>query len=166
MIIFTDAITGDELCSDAFNMLPMGALVEVNCENVTIKEGEVDIGANASAEEQSEALEDGAKTVNNLVHTFRLQATSFDKKSYMTYLKGYMKAVKTHLAETNPERVEAFEKEAQEAAKKIIANFKDYEFYVGESMNPEGMVALLNYREDGIQAYFSFWSDGLKSVKV
>jgi hypothetical protein len=46
-------------------MLPMGALVEVNCENVTIKEGEVDIGANASAEEQSEALEDGAKTVSN-----------------------------------------------------------------------------------------------------
>jgi hypothetical protein len=58
----------------------------------------------------------------------------------MTYLKGYMKAVKTHLAEHNPERVEAFEKEAQEAAKKIIGNFKDYEFYVGESMNPEGSV--------------------------
>ncbi|PLW33515.1 hypothetical protein PCANC_16458 [Puccinia coronata f. sp. avenae] len=166
MIIFTDAITGDELCSDAFNMIPVGALTEVNCDNIIIKEGDVDIGANASAEEQSEALEDGAKTVNNLVHTFRLQATSFDKKTYMTYLKGYMKAVKAHLATSNPERVEAFEKEAQEAAKKIIANFKDYEFYVGESMNPDGMVALLNYREDGVQAYFSFWADGLKQMKV
>ncbi|KAH9455803.1 hypothetical protein MJO28_005836 [Puccinia striiformis f. sp. tritici] len=166
MIIFTDAITGDELCSDAFPMLPVGALVEVNCENVTIKEGEVDIGANASAEEQAEALEDGASTVNNLVHTFRLAPTSFDKKTYMTYLKGYMKAVKAHLAATKPERVEAFEKGAQEAAKKILANFKDYEFYVGESMNPDGMVALLNYREDGVQAYFSFWTDGLKEVKV
>jgi hypothetical protein len=51
-----------------------------------------------------------------------------------------MKAVKAHLATSNPERVEAFEKEAQEAAKKIIANFKDYEFYVGESMNPDGSV--------------------------
>ncbi|POV99442.1 hypothetical protein PSHT_13554 [Puccinia striiformis] len=147
-------------------MLPVGALVEVNCENVTIKEGEVDIGANASAEEQAEALEDGASTVsdilkplsrsqphsqshlvsfddvqvNNLVHTFRLAPTSFDKKTYMTYLKGYMKAVKAHLAATKPERVEAFEKGAQEAAKKILANFKDYEFYVGESMNPDGSV--------------------------
>ena len=44
----------------------------------------------------------------------------------------------------------AFEKGAQNFAKKIIANFKDYEFYTGENMNPDGMVALLNYREDGI----------------
>ncbi len=25
--------------------------------------------------------------VNNVVHSFRLEATSFDKKSYLTYLK-------------------------------------------------------------------------------
>ena len=39
-----------------------------------------------------------------------------------------MKAVKTKLQETNPDRVEAFEKGAQNFAKKIVANFKDYEF--------------------------------------
>lgn len=60
-----------------------------------------------------------------------------------------MKTVKTHLQETNPDRVAAFEKEAAAFAKQVIGNFKDYEFYVGESMNPDGMVALLNYREDG-----------------
>ena len=54
-----------------------------------------------------------------------------------------MKAVKEHLQKTNPDRVAAFEKGAQAFAKKIVGNFKDYEFYVGESMNPEGMVALL-----------------------
>lgn len=54
-----------------------------------------------------------------------------------------MKTVKTQLQETNPERVAAFEKGAQAFAKKIVANFKDFEFYVGESMNPDGMVALL-----------------------
>jgi hypothetical protein len=54
-----------------------------------------------------------------------------------------MKAVKANLSETKPDRVAAFEKEAAEFAKKIVGNFKDYEFYVGESMNPEGMVALL-----------------------
>jgi hypothetical protein len=54
-----------------------------------------------------------------------------------------MKAVKTKLQETNPDRVPVFEKNAQAFAKKIVTNFKDYEFYVGESMNPEGMVALL-----------------------
>lgn len=54
-----------------------------------------------------------------------------------------MKAVKTQLQESNPDRVAAFEKGAQDLAKKIVANFKDYEFYIGESMNPDGMVCLL-----------------------
>ena len=26
--------------------------------------------------------------VNNIIHSFRLQSTSFDKKSYLAYLKG------------------------------------------------------------------------------
>jgi hypothetical protein len=47
----------------------------------------IDIGANASAEEGEEALEDGAMQVNNVVNSFRLQQTSFDKKSYLSHLK-------------------------------------------------------------------------------
>jgi len=134
---------------------------------ITVKAGaDVDIGGNPSAEEGEEALEEGASQVNNIVHSFRLQTTSFDKKSYLTYLKAYMKAVKAKLAETNPDRVEAFEKGAQGYAKKIVANFKDFEFYTGESMNPDGMVALLNYRADGVTPYFTFWKDGLKEVKL
>ena len=39
-----------------------------------------------------------------------------------------MKAVKAKLAETKPDRVDAFEKGAQVYAKKIVANFKDFEF--------------------------------------
>lgn len=48
----------------------------------------IDIGANASAEEAGEDLEDGAVQVNNVVSSFRLQSTSFDKKGYLAYLKG------------------------------------------------------------------------------
>ena len=49
----------------------------------------LDTGANASAEGgDDEALEDTAVKVNNIVHSFRLQNTSFDKKSYLSYLKG------------------------------------------------------------------------------
>lgn len=77
-----------------------------------------------------------------------------------------MKAIKSYLAEHNPERVDAFEKGAQAFAKKLVANFKDYEFYTGESMDPDGMVVLLNYREDGTTPYLTFWKDGLKQVKV
>ncbi|KAL1738557.1 Mss4-like protein [Schizophyllum fasciatum] len=167
MLLYEDILTGDEMFSDAFPIKVVDDTVyEVDCQMIVVKEGDVDIGANPSQEEQDEAIENGAQQVNNVVHSFRLQSTQFDKKSFLTYLKGYMKAVKTKLAETNPDQVATFEKGASTYAKKIIANFKDYEFYTGESMNPDGMVALLNYREDGVTPYFTFWKDGLKEVKL
>lgn len=43
-------------------------------------------------------------------------------------MQGYMKSVKSHLATTQPEQVEAFEKGASAYAKKLIAGFKDLEF--------------------------------------
>lgn len=39
-----------------------------------------------------------------------------------------MKALKTKLEETSPERVAGFEKDAAAFAKKVVTNFKDYEF--------------------------------------
>ncbi|RVD87579.1 uncharacterized protein DFL_001804 [Arthrobotrys flagrans] len=165
MIIYKDILTDDEIFSDAYDFKVIDDIAyEVDCKMITVKQGaDVDIGANASTEEAEETVEDGMITVNNVVYSFRLQSTSFDKKSYLTYLKGYMKAVKAKL---DPSRVEAFEKGAQAFAKKIVGGFKDYEFYVGESMNPEGIVLLLNYREDGITPYFTIWKDGLSEMKV
>lgn len=48
----------------------------------------LDTGANASAEGGDEGVEDTTETVNNIVYSFRLQPTSFDKKSFMSHLKG------------------------------------------------------------------------------
>jgi len=139
---------------------------EVDCKMITQTVGDIDIGANASTEEAEESVEDGATQVNNVVFSFRLHSTSFDKKSWTSYIKGYMKAVKANLEKTDPARVEEFTKGAQSAVKKILGNFKNYEFYVGESMNPDGMVLLLNYREDGFTPYFTIWKDGLSEMKV
>ncbi|GAA5969356.1 hypothetical protein JCM3765_001278 [Sporobolomyces pararoseus] len=167
MLLYTDILTGDELISDAYDVKLVDDIVyEADCQMITIKEGEVDIGANASAEEAAEELQEGETQVNNIVHSFRLTETQFDKKSFLSYLKGYMKAVKAKLQETAPDRVEAFEKGAAAYAKKIVGNFKNYQFFVGESMNPDGMICLLDYREDGSTPYFIFWRDGLKEVKL
>ncbi|KAG8797964.1 hypothetical protein FRC17_007597 [Serendipita sp. 399] len=185
MLLYEDIITGDEMFSDAFPLWVAEDLnadfgpsyprkevdevaYEVDCAMVTFKEGDVDIGANPSTEEQEEGVDDTAQTVNNVVHSFRLQPTTFDKKSYLGYLKGYMKAIKAKLQENGCSEadVKAFETKAGAFAKKVVGNFKDFEFYTGESMNPEGMVALLNYREDGVTPYFTFWKDGLKQVKL
>lgn len=165
MLLYEDVISGDEMFSDAFPMKEVdGIAYEVDCQMIVIKEGDVDIGANPSAEEQEEALEAGASTVNNIAHSFRLQATVFDKKAYLAHLKGYMKAVAEKLGDDDA--VAAFKTKANDFAKKIVGNFKDYEFYIGENMNPDGMVALLNYRDDGITPYFTFWKHGLKEVKL
>ncbi|KAF9780178.1 translationally controlled tumor-associated [Thelephora terrestris] len=168
MLLYTDILTGDEMFSDAFQVTLVDDIVyEVKCTMITVKAGaDVDIGANPSAEDQEDALEEGSTQVNDVVHSFRLQGTGFDKKSYIAHIKGYMKAIKAELQKSNPDRVETFEKGAANYFKKISANFKDFEFYTGESMNPDGLVALLNYREDGITPFFTFWKDGLKEVKL
>lgn len=52
-----------------------------------------------------------------------------------------MKKVKEALKEkgASDDEVVAFEKGASTFAKKVVANFKDYEFLIGESMDPDGM---------------------------
>ena len=169
MIIFKDALTDDEIISDSYDMKEVdGVVYEVDCAMITEDAVHVDTGANASAEEADEALEDTAIKVNNVVNSFRLVSTSFDKKSYLSYLKGYMKSVKKFLQESgkSEEEVKEFETKAQGFAKKVIGSFKDWEFYTGESMNPDGMVVLLNYREDGTTPYVVVWKHGLKQMKV
>jgi len=67
-----------------------------------------------------------------VVHSFRLQSTQFDKKSYLTHLKGYMKSVKETMKANGADdaAVKTFETGASAYAKKIVANFKDYDFFV------------------------------------
>ncbi|KAI8799380.1 translationally controlled tumor protein [Cladochytrium replicatum] len=169
MLLYRDVISGDEMFSDAYKIQEIDdALYEVNCRMITIKEGaDVDIGGNPSAEGgEDEALEDGMVTVNDVVYSFRLQQTSFTKEDWTKYIKGYMQSLKKHLEATNKDRAATFQKSVQEAVKKILKNFKDYEFYVGETMDPNGMVALLNYREDGVTPYLTFFKDGLKEEKL
>ncbi|KAB1262867.1 Translationally-controlled tumor protein [Camelus dromedarius] len=54
---------------------------------------------------------------------------------------------------------------AAEQIKHILANFKNYQFFISENMNPDGMVALLDYRENGVTPYMIFFKDGLEMEK-
>ncbi|KAI1090853.1 translationally-controlled tumor protein [Rostrohypoxylon terebratum] len=171
MIIFRDALTDskDELLSDSFKLKEVdGIAYEADCAMIEIGAVDVDTGANASAEEADEGVEDSAQKVNNIIHSFRLQPTSFDKASYLSYLKGYMKRLAKHLKDSgkSEEEIKVFQTKAQAFAKKIVSNFKDYEFYTGESMDVDGMVVLLNYREDGVTPYVTIWKHGLDEMKV
>lgn len=167
MIVYTDIISGDELLSDAYDIKEVnGVIYEADCAMVKVGGDNIDFGGNPSAEDGDEQLDDAVETVNNVVHSFRLQSTQFDKKSFVTYIKGYMKAVKSRLAESNPDAVDVFEKGAQAYVKKIIGSFNDWEFFTGESMDPDAMVVLLNYREDGTTPYVAIWKHGVHEEKI
>ncbi|KAI9705166.1 MAG: hypothetical protein M1820_005313 [Bogoriella megaspora] len=169
MIIYKDLVTGDEVLSDSYDIKEIdGVVYEADCKKINIGGENIDIGANPSAEDGDEALDDNTQQVIDVVHSFRLNETSFDKKSYLTHLKTYMKKVKEGMKAkgASDDDVKAFESGAQNYAKKIVGNFKDYEFLIGESMDPDGMVILLNYREDGITPYVTVWKHGLDEMKV
>jgi len=168
MIIYKDALSAqkDELLSDVYEAKVVDDIVlEVQAKMVQVSDDvNIDIGANASAEEENEEYSSSVRTVNNIVDSFRLQETSFDKKSYMTYIKGYMKNMSTYLEKKNPERVADFQKAAQNYVKKILGNITDYQFYTGESMDPDGMVVLCIWRDD--QPIMIYFKDGFDEMKV
>ncbi|CAD0095690.1 unnamed protein product, partial [Aureobasidium vineae] len=150
-----DVITGDEMISDSYDLkVTDGVIYEADCARIT------DGG--------DEGAEDATSTVIDVVHSFRLNETSFDKKSYLGHLKQYMKKVKETM-KTNgasDDEVKEFEAGAQTFAKKVVSSFKDWEFFTGESMDPDGMIVLLNYREDGTTPYCCFWKHGMSEMKV
>ena len=143
IITAQDIITGDELISDSYNLKEIdGVAYEADCKKINVGGESFDVGGNPSAEGgDDEGVEDSAQTVIDVVHSFRLSETNFDKKGYLGHLKSYMKKVKEAMKErgAGDDEVKEFETGAQGFAKKIVGNFKDYEFLIGESMDPDGM---------------------------
>ncbi|KAI1885048.1 hypothetical protein AGOR_G00216170 [Albula goreensis] len=170
MIIYKDILTGDEMFSDIYKIKesPNGMMIEVEGKMVSRRTEDIDdslIGGNASAEVQDEGCETTTTSGIDIVLNHKLQETQFSKDAYKQYIKGYMKAIKEKLEENNPDRVKPFMAGAQEEIKKIMGNFKNYQFFQGESMNPDGMVGMLDFREDGITPFMIFFKDGMDIEK-
>jgi len=173
MKIYKCAITGDELFSDIYPMELIGCVWEVKgCLKTEQQQADFDIGANPSAEGGDDEGVDSAsaKTGIDIVIDNRLEkAPPFTKKDYAKYLKGYMKIIRENLRESDPDRVDKFEKDAQEFVKKLMVDkkrFSELDFYTGESCNPDGHIALLEWRDDGATPVMMFYKDGLIEEKV
>jgi len=75
-----------------------------------------------------------------------------------------MKSVKDKLQETKPADSELFQKNVQPFIKEVLNDFKEYQLFCGESMGPEGMLALMKW--DGETPYMFFFKHGLDEEKV
>jgi len=171
MLLYKDAITGDEMFSDSYKIkLVDNCIYEVTGKYVTRKEGEVVLpGANASQEEQDEGTDETSTSGIDVVLDNRLVEVNFlqDKKAYMGYIKDYMKALIKRMEDQKkkPEEVDQFKKDVQAAVKKLMERHGEFQFFTGESMNAsEGMVALVEYRDE--IPILSFFKHGLTEEKV
>jgi len=169
MIIFKDLFTGDELFSDASALeLLNGVVYKVKgkLRTDTFDIDERAIGGNASAEGSGEG--EGADATQkqgvDIVLNCRLVEYTLSKKDYMTHIKDYMKQVKTRLEEDNSPDKDLFQKNVQEFIKDVLANYKDYQLFCGETMKPEGMLALMKWDEE--TPYMFFFKHGLEAEKV
>lgn len=172
MKVYKCFISNDELCSDSYPMKVVDDIIyEFDGKAIGVSNAidESLIGGNKSSnpdEEPEEGAADTEEKVINVVYSHKLQETGFDKKSFQLWLKDYMKKIVERLESKDPQRVPVFKAKMAKYAKDVlIANFDDWKFYTGESMNPEGMVVLMNYREDGMTPYFVLFKDGLIEEK-
>jgi hypothetical protein len=171
MRIYKDIFTGDEMFSDTYKMkLIDGVVYEVYGKHVVRKHGEVQIaGFNPSAEEGDDGTDESVESGVDVVLNHRLvESYAFnDKKSYTLYLKEYMKRLVAKLEEIKSDEVDLFKTNVNKVMKDILGRFKDLQFFTGESMDTEGMVALMEYRDiDGDSVpVLMFFKHGLEEEK-
>lgn len=171
MRIYKDLFTGDEMFSDTYKIkLVDDVLYEVYGKLITRKSGSVEIaGFNPSAEEADEGTDEAVESGVDIVLNHRLQETfAFgDKKSYTLYLKDYMKKLVARLEEKSPDQVEVFKTNMNKVMKDILSRFKELQFFTGTSMDIDGIVGLMEYREiDGDSVpVLMFFKHGLEEEK-
>ncbi|KAH8277453.1 hypothetical protein KR026_011107 [Drosophila bipectinata] len=171
MKIYKDIITGDEMFADTYKMKLVDEVIyEVYGKLISRSEGDIVLaGSNPSAEEADEGTDTNVETGVDVVMNHRLQECfAFgDKKSYTLYLKDYMKKVLAKLEENSPDQVDVFKTNMNKAMKDILGRFKELQFFTGESMDCDGMVALVEYREiDGASVpVLMFFKHGLEEEK-
>merc|ERR1739840_16604 len=136
-------------------------------------EGDIQLeGSNASAEGADGDEGGDASTVSgvDLVLNHRLTETGFgSKKDYMVYLKDYMKKVVKYLEDNNRAgEVDAFKKNINNYMKDLLAKFKDLQFFVGESMDNDAMIVIVDYKDyQGEERPFMIaFKHGLEEEKV
>ncbi|AQK67713.1 Translationally-controlled tumor [Zea mays] len=155
MLVYQDLLSGDELLSDSFTYkeLENGVLWEVEGKWVTQGPVDVDIGANPSAEGgEDESVDDTAVK----------EQPPFDKKSFVSYIKKYIKNLTAVL---EPEKADEFKKGVEGATKFLLSKLKDLQFFVGESMKDDASVVFAYYKDGATNPTFLYFSHGLKEIK-
>eukprot|EP01089_Gocevia_fonbrunei_P006597 TRINITY_DN1738_c0_g2_i2.p1 TRINITY_DN1738_c0_g2~~TRINITY_DN1738_c0_g2_i2.p1 ORF type:complete len:174 (-),score=53.52 TRINITY_DN1738_c0_g2_i2:81-602(-) len=172
MKIFIDVFTEEEIASDAY---PIKVINDVAYEIETklVVEGDDDFGISNNEEEGESASGGGApkEPVNNLVNAHKLEVTSFSKKDFMTYIKGYLAKLKKRLVDVDSldaDTVKAFETGCRTFIGGVVKAFDEYTFYTGPTMNLDGQILLCKWgknAEDVDVPFFYLLKAGIREEK-
>lgn len=151
MLIYKDIINGDELLSDA--------IITSTDDLFYVVKGKMVV---ADGDEEDE----DAEKVIDVVFRYNLTEAEFTKKTLMSNLKKFMKAMSKSLKKTkSEEELAAWQEKVNAWVTGLLEKFDDYNFYLGASNDVEsGMVVLCKW--EGVDPYFYYWKDALKSEKV
>jgi len=180
MIIYIDRLSGDEIGSDSHGVSEHanGTIVSITGKMITIGDDDdnINIGANASAEEAVESLESNKKQVVNIVHSHQLQPFSVaNKDEFKQFLKSYFKTLSKKLDESKDDSSSAAEFKAHQpdigkwVSDVLLPNFKDFVFYVGPTADigtPNFMIIPARWENDATAPTFYYYFDGLRQEKV
>jgi hypothetical protein len=178
MLVYRDLISGDEMISDSFKLLPVkdenGEVIEglMMCESKNIVKGgeNIDIGCGNSfggGGEEDEGVDDQQVTVNNIIDNFQYTETQIGTPNdFKNWIKEYMNAVRTKLREAGKpkEFIQAFMGNAPKIATFFLKNFNEVQFYLGPSFCADSMVFSI-YSEGATTPNFYYIMAGLKEEK-
>eukprot|EP00921_Rhytidocystis_pertsovi_P024840 GHVQ01040010.1.p1 GENE.GHVQ01040010.1~~GHVQ01040010.1.p1 ORF type:complete len:178 (-),score=23.44 GHVQ01040010.1:37-570(-) len=176
MLVYKDVFTGDEVCSESYP--PLSPYDDASFKDIAfevlskrVEKGGEDFGIANNVDADAEAGTalgegaDGKETVIDVVDSFKLVECPMGKKDFQAYIRGYMLRLKGHLEKSKPERVEKFMSGAQALVKKILSEFDEYSFYMGESMDAEAGLVISHYVGEEFAPRFIYMIDGLREEK-
>ena len=177
MRIFKCLFTGSEcLCDNNVPLAEEGCMYKVVGKHIEIGGEDYGIAANADEDAGEGAEGEGGESkkerVIDLVHNNRLMETSFDKASYMAYIKGYMKALMEKIKEDSTkdaDYIKEFAASAQTFVKKVAGSIDDWQFFypdMGDEADYDAAICILCFWEGGDVPTFYYFKDGLKGEKV
>ena len=170
MRVWKDIISGDEMVSDSYPYEEIfdGAGLEVKASFVTKKNNE-DFGVSANTDEGEDESkpDESTTTVVDVIEGMRLAEISLDKKSFMAYIKGYLKTIKEKLeANGKTARIAPFQKGATELVKPLVGKWDEVQVFTGESGDWEGALGFCYMKEQtDAGPTFYFFLDGLRQEK-
>lgn len=176
MLIYKCIFTGAEvLCDEGRPVQVDGAMFTVKGRMIELGEENFGIASNVDEDAEEGATAEGTeskkKKICDVIHNNRLQESTFDKASYMAYIKGYMQNLMAKMKEGGADEAtcKAFAAGAQAMVKKVVASIDDWQFFypdMGDDCDYDASICVLCKWEDENTPVFYYFKDGLRAEKV